>query len=188
VGTSRGLPPIGVRWARFGPTDRKWLMHVPVAGVCLSAFVIVRNRKGDILLGRPRPHPAWAEKGCLPRFRVQELVQQKAWILPASHLMVEEAPEMAARRICRDWAGLRGADPKLIAIDSSRMATGRSTGSGRNRRPLNHWAVGFVYEVRTDHPPAPAPWWSETKFIPRASLRTTRIGRAHRDIIDYATR
>jgi ADP-ribose pyrophosphatase YjhB (NUDIX family) len=180
--------PLSVRWARFGPNDRRWLMHVPVGGVCLSAFVLVRNPNGDVLLGRPRPHRAWADKGCLPPFRVKSLVERNEWILPASHLKVEERPDDAARRICRDWAGLRGARPRMVAVDSSRMATGRWTGSGPTRRPVHHWAVGFVYEVASDRPPPTAPWWSETAFVPMSRLLSTRIGRAHRDFLRYATR
>ena len=177
--------PVTVRWARFGPSNRQWFMHVPRGGVCLSAFLIVRNRQGDVLLGRPRHHAAWAEKGCLPAFRVREIVRRAEWILPASHLLVEESPSHAAKRISRDWAGLRGTNPRLIALDSSRVPSGQFTGSGPNRRRIYHWALGFVYEVRSNSPPTPAPWWTEMKFVPMGKMSTTRVGRGHRDIIRY---
>jgi ADP-ribose pyrophosphatase YjhB (NUDIX family) len=182
---SERMLPVSSRWARFGPTERKWFMHIPRGGVCLSAFVIVRNHEGDVLLGRPRPHSAWAEKGCLPPFRVRELEERREWILPASHLLVDEPPSAAAKRVLRDWAGLRGGKPRLIALDSSLLPTGQFTGRGKNRRPLNHWAIGFVYEARSELLPRTTPWWSEMRFFPPVELRKTRVGRAHKDIIRY---
>jgi ADP-ribose pyrophosphatase YjhB (NUDIX family) len=181
------MRPVTERWARFGPADRKWFIHVPRGGVCLSAFLIVRNLRGDVLLGRPRPHAAWAAHGCLPPFRVREIRQRGEWILPSSHLLMEEAPSQAADRIRRQWAGLRQGRPRLIAIDSSRMGPGQHIGSGRNRWTIHHWAIGFVYEVRSKEPPPAAPWWEETKFFPLAKLRSTRVGRAHKDLIRYLT-
>jgi len=180
------MRPVEVRWARLGPTDRRWFIHVPAAGVCLSAFVIVRNRRGDILLGRPRRHRAWPERGCLPYWRVRDIEERGEWILPASHLLMEEAPSTAARRIARVFGGVRSGRPRLIAIDSSRMGTGQWTGRGRSRHRVHHWAIGFVYEVRTGRGPPSAPWWSETKFVPVSKLRQARIGRGHRDLIRYA--
>lgn len=138
-------------------------------------------------MGRPRLHPAWPEKGCLPAFRVREINARNEWILPASHLLVDEDPGHAAKRICRDWAGVRRARPRLIAVDSSPMPMSQWAGSGRTRRPIHHWAVGFVYEVRSDAPAPTAPWWSAMRFIPVAELRRTPIGRSHRDLIRYVT-
>lgn len=181
------MRPNTVRWARFGPTDRSWFVHVPPGGFCLSGFVVVRDRRGGILLGRPRRHPAWPEKGSLPYWRIEQIGRRGEWILPASHLMVEESPEHAARRIARDWAGLPAARPWLLAIDSSRRDTGRSAGSGRSRRKVYHWDVGFIYGLRSERIPAATPWWKELKFFAPADLRKIRIGRAHRDIVRLAT-
>lgn len=180
------MRPVTERWARMGPNDAQWFQHVPKGGVCLSAFLVVRNRKGDVLLGRPRRHRAWPERGCLPYWRLEPLMETNSWVLPASHLLMEEHPEQAAARVARVWARLPRVAPRLIALDSSRMPTGRSVGRGRGRRPLYHWAVGFVYEVRTDRSPLPAPWWREIRFVPVNQLRRLRIGRSHRDLLRYA--
>ena len=177
--------PLKVRWARFGQDDPAWFQHLPAGGVCLSAFLVVRNRQGDVLLGRPRRDKAWPEKGCMPYWRLQGILDRGEWVLPASHLMVEESPDHAAKRISRDWAGLRGAEPRLVALDSSRMPTGRWVGRGATRRRVNHWAVGFVYEIRTDRRPPMGPGWSETKFVPVQSLGRVPIGRGHRDLLRY---
>jgi ADP-ribose pyrophosphatase YjhB (NUDIX family) len=178
--------PVTERWARVGPKDARWFQHVPAGGLCLSVFLVVRNRKGEVLLGRPRRHRAWPEQGCLPYWRLAPLIENDAWVLPASHLLMEEHPDRAARRVARVWARLPRAHPQLVALDSSPMPTGRSTGRGRARRMIRHWAVGFVYEVQTNSPPGSAPWWSELRYFSSAELRRLRIGRSHRDLIRYA--
>ena len=182
---SSSLPPVTKRWARFGPNDARWFMHVPEGGVCLSAFLLVRDRSGGLLLGRPKPHPAWAERGCLPDWRVDQLVQHADWVLPASHLLMGEAPDRAGTRIARDWAGLRGAKPHLVGIDSARMPTGRRARKSDGGLPIFHWALGFGYEVDSNAPAPKGPWWAETRFFPLAELRRLPIGREHRDFLRY---
>lgn len=177
--------PIGERWARIGPKNPRWFQHVPPAGLCLSVFLVVRNRRGDVLLGRPRRHKAWPEWGCMPYWRLDPIIENQAWVLPASHLMMEEHPDHAAGRIARTWARLLHASPRLVALDSSRMPSDRRAGRGKSRRMLNHWAIGFVYEVRSDVPPGAAPWWDEMRFFPVQELRKVQIGRAHRDLLRY---
>ena len=161
------------------------MMHTPPGGVCLSAFLVVRNARGDVLFGRPRRHKAWPEKGCVPYWRLGSFVKENSWILPASHLLMEEHPDRAAKRIARFWAHLPHAQPKLVTLDSSTMPTGRWTGRGTRRRRVNHWAIGYVYEVRSDAQPSPAPWWKEMRFFPVSELRSLKIGRAHLDLLKY---
>jgi ADP-ribose pyrophosphatase YjhB (NUDIX family) len=175
--------PITERWARWGSTNRKWFVHVPRGGVCLSAFLIVRNRRGDVLFGRPQPHSTWPERGCLPRWRVDEINRNEEWILPASHLMMAESPDRAARRIAREWAGLPHAKLRFIGIDSSQFPMGGRVGRGRTRRRVYHWTLCFLYEARSERSPRPSPKWKVLTFIPKKRIRGLRIGRFHRDVL-----
>jgi ADP-ribose pyrophosphatase YjhB (NUDIX family) len=171
------------RYARFGPTYRRMYIHVPRGGVCLSAFVVVRDRQGRILFGRPRAHPAWPERGCLPIWRVREIRKSGEWILPASHLLMGEAPDDAARRIARIWLGLPNANPKLAALDSSSFPTGGGRGSRRSKRKDYHWTLCFVYQLRVNRKPRTLPMWEELQFISKAGAKTLTIGRMHRDLL-----
>lgn len=175
--------PLQSRWARFGPPDRAWFGHIPKGGFCVSAFLIVRNRRGDVLLGQPKEHRDWPEKGCLPYWRVRDIQKENGWILPASHFLVDESPAHAAPRIMRTWAGIAEGSPRLLAVESEVMPTGIKTGSGRARHALNHWALCFVYGLRTNRRPKTPRAWAELKFVPVRKLRKIHIGRNHGDLL-----
>jgi ADP-ribose pyrophosphatase YjhB (NUDIX family) len=175
--------PLQSRWARFGPPDRAWFTHIPRGGFCVSAFLIVRNRRGEVLLGQPKVHRDWPEKGCLPIWRVNDVRTENGWILPASHFLMEESPEHAAKRIMRDWAGISQGRPRLLGVESEVMPTKAMIGSGRNRHRINHWALCFVYELRTYRPPRPPRGWAELRFVPVRELKTVHIGRNHGDLL-----
>lgn len=166
--------PVSRRWARLGPENPSALKHVPEAGVCLSAFLIVK-RNGSILLGRPHSHSAWPLKGGFPRWRAAELEKRDAWLLPATNLMMEEAPNRAARRIVNEWGGLEG-KPRFVMIQSHLQPAGR----------LNHWAICFVYELHVRKDPTIKPWWSEMRFVKPSEIRRMKLGRGHRDILQEA--
>jgi len=175
--------PLQSRWARFGPPDRAWFSHIPRGGFCVSAFLIVRNRRGDVLLGQPKLHKDWPEKGCLPLWRVKGVRKENGWILPASHFLMEESPEHAATRIMRDWAGISLGRPRLLGVRSEIMPTGAMIGSGRNRRRVNHWALCFIYELRTNRSSHPPRGWAKLRFVPVRELGTIHIGRNHGDLL-----
>ncbi len=175
--------PLHSRWARFGPPDRAWFSHIPAGGFCVSAFLLVRNRRGDVLLGQPKEHPDWPEKGCLPLWRVRNVQQEGGWILPASHFLMDEAPEHAAARIMREWAGISGGTPRLLTVQSEVMPTGAMAGSGPTRRRVNHWALCFIYELRTNRLPHRPRAWAKLKFFPVSELKTIHIGRDHGDLL-----
>ena len=93
VRTERMLP-VTSRWARFGPTNRKWFMHIPPGGVCLSAFLIVRNREGDVLPATPgEPMPPGRRRGACPHSGVRELEEGREWILPGESPAGGRTPE-----------------------------------------------------------------------------------------------
>jgi len=175
--------PLQSRWARFGPPDLAWFSHIPAGGFCVSAFLLVRNRRGDVLLGQPKKHPDWPEKGCLPIWRVRSVQKEKGWILPASHFLMDESPEHAANRIMRAWTGISVGTPRLLGVESEVMPTGKKAGSGRARHRLNHWALCFVYELKTNRSPKPPRAWAELRFFPVSELGTIHIGRNHGDLL-----
>ena len=149
----------------------------------MSVFVIVRDRSGRILLGRPRPHPDWAEHGCLPAWRVHELESRHQWILPASHFLMYEAPDRAARRVLRKWGGVRRGIPRLISVETEVFPiSGRSRAQG-TRPPVRHWALCFLYEGRARSRPVRADAWADLRFFSVRELSRVAIGRDHRDIL-----
>jgi ADP-ribose pyrophosphatase YjhB (NUDIX family) len=150
----------------------------------VSAFLVVRNPKGDVLLGKPRPHRDWPEAGCLPSFRVRDLVHRGQWILPASHFLMDESPEHAAQRIARKWAGLPGLNPRLVGVESQLFPLRLRGARLSARTPANHWALCFIYEARTHRIPRRAPGWAELRFVPGPELKRLPIGRDHGDIIN----
>jgi ADP-ribose pyrophosphatase YjhB (NUDIX family) len=172
--------PATKRWARLGPNDAKWLNHVPEAGVCISVFIIARKGK-SALVGRPRGGNAWAEKGGFPAWRAKGLEKERAWLLPATHLLMEEPPDIAARRIAHQWAGLTGT-PRFLEFQShTRPALFES-----RKRGAKHWDLCFIYELKTHNLPRIKPWWSEMKFATPYEIRRMKMGRGHKDILREA--
>jgi ADP-ribose pyrophosphatase YjhB (NUDIX family) len=149
----------------------------------VSAFLIVRNRRADVLLGQPKLHKDWPEKGCLPIWRVKDVQKEKGWILPASHFLMDESPAEAATRIMRDWAGIRVGHPRLLGAESEIMPTGAVIGSARNRRRVNHWALCFIYGLTTNRLPNPPRGWAQLRFVPVRELATIHMGRNHGDLL-----
>lgn len=172
--------PVATRWARLGPDNRSMLSHTPRGGVCISAFVIARMHN-SILLGRPRNHSAWPTKGGLRKSRAAELEEERTWLLPATHLMMGESPDKAAKRIVREWAGLKGS-PKFVMVQShvrpARLANPRLRGK--------HWDICFVYRLNARSLPERRPWWKELRFVPLSEIRRMKLGRGHRDILKDA--
>lgn len=168
------------RWARLGPDNPRRLVHTPEAGVCLSAFVVAR-RGNSILIGRPHAHDAWPVKGGYPKRQASELERQAVWLLPATHLLMEESPDRAAKRIVREWAGLEGT-PRLVMVQSHlrpiRLWNPKLRG--------NHWDICFVYELCPRGPINLKPWWSEMRFAPISAFRNINLGRGHRDVLEEA--
>jgi len=172
--------PVTKRWARLGPNNPRRLIHMVETSLCLSAFVIARC--GDsILLGRPRAHEAWLRKGGYPKWQAAELEKEGAWLLPATHLMMEEPPDRAAKRIANEWAGLKGT-PRLVEVQSHL----RPLRLWNQKLKGNHWDICFVYELLLKSAPRAKPWWAEIKFVPPSEIWRMNLGRGHRDILEEA--
>ena len=184
-------PPPTERWARIGPAKRSVLIHTPPAGLCLSAFIIARDAKGSILLGLPKAHDGWPEKGGYPKHQARQLENQGLWLLPATHLMIEESPDDAAKRIAREWAGINGT-PELLMIQSH-LRPWKSDDKEEKKNPgrkLNHWDICFVYALdNAKLPNKLKPWWKEMKFVPLNQIdKQVRTGRGHSDVLKIAVK
>src|SRR5881398_2214907 len=129
------MRPPETRWARIGPKNPATLFHTPDAGICLSAFVVA-HRGRTVLLGRPRGGPAWPQKGGYPEAQARELEEEGAWLLPATHLIIEESPDHAALRITRDFAGLPGI-PRFVMVQSH-LRPARLWNPKMEGEPLGH--------------------------------------------------
>src|SRR5579885_2434699 len=77
--------PVNESWARIGPTNKSWMIHIPKAGLCLSAFLVITGPENGILIGLPKKHRAWPEQGGLPLMHAEELEKEGKYLLPATH-------------------------------------------------------------------------------------------------------
>jgi len=173
--------PVTERWARIGPRDASWLIHTPSAGLCLSAFVVVRKGK-SILLGRPHVHDAWPATGGYPKRHAAKLEKEKYWLLPATHLLMEENPKHAAKRIANQWMGVKGT-PEFVMVQSHLRPSGDRK---LRRKGLNHWDICFVYELKAAATPKLKPWWSENRFFRPSEINRNKLGRGHKDVLKAA--
>lgn len=173
------------RWARFGPRSVSWLRHIPRAGLCLSTFVIAR-RGNSILLGRPLASAAWPEKGGFPKHQAEQLEKEGTWLLPATHLLMDETPDDSARRIACEWAGLSGKTRFVTVQSHLRLRKPGQMGYTMLRKKLNHWDICFIYEMRTKALPKAKPWWSEMRFFSTREILKITLGRGHIDILKEA--
>jgi ADP-ribose pyrophosphatase YjhB (NUDIX family) len=182
-GQSKGMLPVYQRWARIGPTNKSWLVHTPKAGLCLSAFVIVTDSENRILIGLPKKHKAWPEQGGLPLMHAAELEREKKYLLPATHLIMEENPKDAALRIARKWVGYRDANPSFMMIQSHVRPSSLWKGESVYVPGTNHWDICFVYTMHANGLPSQIkPWWKEMKFILPSEIK--ELGRGHLDILE----
>ncbi|MGA2784850.1 MAG: hypothetical protein ABSF09_09165 [Candidatus Bathyarchaeia archaeon] len=170
------MSPVTNRWARLSARKRGWLSPASDAGVCISAFVVARQGT-KIVLEKPKDNKAWPDEGGFPRRRIAKVVRDEAWILPATHLLIDKSPDQAAHRISHEWAGFKGT-PRFVMVQSF---TRPSRSKGRN-----HWDICFVYEIYVRSLPKSKPWWSEMRPFFRSELSRMKIGRSHLDVLKEA--
>ena len=82
------------------------LREIPLGGLCLSAFLVLRDEHDRFLMGKIDPDAPWDHLGALDRRRIEE--HRKGWMLPSSHLIVHESPKDAAMRIAKEQLELDG--------------------------------------------------------------------------------
>src|ERR1700693_1648788 len=76
------------------------LKQIPPGGLCLSAFLVIRDNRGKVLMGKLDPEAPWDHLGALDPKRIE--LHRSGWMLPSSHLIVHESPKSAAERIVKE--------------------------------------------------------------------------------------
>src|SRR5438445_12069768 len=110
------------RFSKSRDTAAFSITEIPVGGVCLSAFLIV-TEAGDpkkVLMGHMNPAAPWDHIGALDPSRVE--VHSRGWMLPSSHLIFQESPGEAPRRIAREQLALPG-----LALSESKVVSAADT-------------------------------------------------------------
>jgi hypothetical protein len=169
------------RFCRFNrqPGNEAFGMpEVPPSGLCLSAFVILtsRERPTAVLMGKPNPEAPWDHIGAADPARVVRYA--RGWMLPASHLMMLEAPESAARRILDEQLGgatvsLEG--PRVVSeVYVPKAFPGMS----------QHWDLEFLFRGSMPESSRPrSDAWTELAFIDTASTSVAEISRSHEEVL-----
>jgi len=155
--------------------------EVPEGGLCLSAFLILHEpgHADRVLMGRLNPAAPWDHIGALDASRTA--VHSRGWMLPSSHLILNESPEAAARRIAEEQlerSDLSFSEPKVV----SEVYTPR-----RFPDTVRHWDLEFLFRGEWPGGAAPkAAAWTELRFIDLAATPRADIARSHEDILESA--
>lgn len=153
--------------------------RLPGDGLCLNAFLIVRQRghPDRALLGRIDPAAPWDRLGALETARRAQIGER--WMLPCSQLLLFEAPQEAARRLVREQLELeelplRG--PKVFSEAYDRPPAAAAD---------PHWDLHFLFRGELDRPPVASPW-KELAFVEVAATPRDAFARAHGDVLALA--
>jgi ADP-ribose pyrophosphatase YjhB (NUDIX family) len=149
--------------------------HLPEGGMCLSAFLFVRDGT-RILLGKYRDHPEWAELAGLEPDRVRR--NTSGWTIPASQLKFGEDPREAARRIGERILAIRG-----LAYSEPRVATELYEPSWLPGK--SHYDVSFFVDATppAGHRVTPPPWYAELAWQDPMTLNPAEYARSHGDVV-----
>ena len=161
----------------FSPKGPPGSYHrLPAGGMCISAFVYVRQ--GDkVLLGKYADDPRWESLTGMDEARWR--THGKGWTIPASHLKYGEEPRAAGRRVANEILGLRGIPLSEPRIESEFDVPVRFPELG------NHYDLWLFFETELpDGAEVPKPpWWRELSFQDPRELPASAWGRSHEDIM-----
>ena len=172
------------RFARFnarntaGPLTTR---EVPEGGMCLSAFVALTESGSlnRVLLGHLDSGANWDHIGGLDPERVG--AHSKGWMIPSCHLILQESPQDAARRILGEQLGL-----KNVALSEPKVVSEVYTPKRFPDLP-SHWDLEFIF--RGDLPRGTLPRataWKELSFIDVSRTRKSEMARSHEDVLESA--
>lgn len=159
-----------MRVSKSTPPPR--LDDIPAGGLCLSAFLILSRpgKPGQVLLGHLNPKADWEHIGALDQARAER--NSKGWMLPASHLILNESPLEAAQRILREQLG--GLNVRLKGPEVFSEVYG----------PEAHWDLEFVFLGETPGVPQTSAW-DELRFLDVGRARRADFARLHEDILAH---
>ena len=172
----------------MSPPQRKALFNqqnVPAGGVCLSSFVIVKNKK-KILVGKMNKPEVWIEKFFVGERFAPTYYSSGRYMLPARHLAWYESPLDAARSVLRDQLTLSVPTRDIALLD----VQSHVRGDVDSVEPPAHWDICFVYEVKVSSKVAQKirtpSWFKELHFVPLSSISVGDFTRDHGDILQEA--
>ena len=158
-------------FARFKRNGGPMTSEAPAGGLCLSCFVIIskKGRPSQVLMGKLNVEANWDHLGALDAERASKF--SGGWMLPSSHLMLQETPGLAAERILAEQLGLTYQKLEGPVVFSEVY--------GAN----NHWDVSFIYTGELEGEVAPHPAWKELRFVDLGRIGQEDIARSHEDIL-----
>lgn len=159
------------KFCRFNPADRPMTTReIPDGGICLSAFLVIgqKGRPERILMGHLDPAAPWDHIGALDPERAE--ANRQGWMLPSSHLMLNESPEAAAERVMKEQLGI----PEY-ELDGPYVFSEVYGAKG-------HWDLHFVFLSERDQV-AQHPAWTELAFVDVNDMPKEQIARYHEDIL-----
>ncbi len=170
------------RFCRFAPRREGNEYGVRVDdpdGFCLSCFLVLspRGAPDEVLVGRMNPTAPWPELGGLDSARVS--AHAHGWVLPATQLLMREAPREAAERIRGELlGGLKVAlDPPMIF---SLVGPPR-----RFPHATGHWDLIFLFRGHYSEPaPAVPEVWRELGAVDLRKTSRTAFARSHEEVLD----
>ncbi len=157
--------------------------EVPEAGLCISAFIILNKiaSPDEVVMGHLNPEADWNHIGALDHERAER--HSKGWMLPSSHLLLEESPDDAARRILREQLGVE--DQKLTRPEV--FSEAYSSGKVWETAPLNHWDLQFIFQGETSSL-SQHPAWRDLGFVDLRTIKKKDMARFHEDILAHVGR
>lgn len=163
-GPGGATPTRSPKHARYGPPDR--YDPPPGAGMCLSAFALVR-KGGKTLVGRPEPGAAW--DAWMPSWKhhaPEELAPiLEGWLIPGTYLHEGEDPRRTVDRVMRRMLGVRD-----YAVSDRPLVYNATAPSGWYPGH-RHWDLALVYDVRAKSEPRAPKLWRELAWKRPAELR-----------------
>ncbi len=157
------------------------MSEVPEGGLCLSAFLLASEpgHPDRILMGHLDPSAPWDHIGALDASRTK--VHSQGWMLPASHLLLHESPDEAARRIAAEQL-----EQRELAFSGPQVVSEVYTPK-RFPDVVRHWDLEFIF--RGTWPPGEAPRaapWTDLRFVDLSSTPASAIARSHEDVLASA--
>jgi ADP-ribose pyrophosphatase YjhB (NUDIX family) len=172
------------RFAAFSRTAVLPRMNeIPEAGFCISAFIVLSKigNPDEVVMGHLNPETDWNHIGALDHERAER--NSKGWMLPSCHLLIEESPDDAARRILKEQLGVE--DQKLMRPEV--FSEAYSSGKVWETAPLNHWDLQFIFQGEisslNQHPA-----WKDLAFVDLRATKKSDMARFHEDILAHVGR
>ncbi len=157
------------------------MREVPEGGLCLSAFLVLseHGHPDHVLMGHLDPSAPWDHIGALDASRTQ--VHSQGWMLPASHLLLHESPDEAARRIAAEQLERRD-----LALSEPRIVSEVYTPK-RFPDVVRHWDLEFIFRGEWPSGVTPrAAAWTDLRFVDVPATPKSAMARSHEDVLASA--